>query len=294
MSWGAIARSQCGVIARRQLRDAGLTEGVLRGLISSGALESQARGVYLARGAPLTYAAGLWVALLATGGVLGFGTAAHLWGLTEARPPRSSVIVPATRRVSTPFGTRVHRVFVPASAVQRRNGMPITTRTWTVLDHLGELPYDDACRLADRALQRSWLRPVDMERRLSELPGRTGNAQLREIVARTRDGAAAESERLLHRILRRAGLTEWVANFPLWVGGELIAVVDVALVSQRIAIEVDGWAHHSDVDRFQRDRHRQNTLIGLGWTVLRFTWADLTQRPGYVVATIRGQLARAS
>jgi very-short-patch-repair endonuclease len=294
MSWGAIARSQGGVIARRQLYEAGLTDGVIRGLISSGALESQARGVYLARGAPFTYAARLWVALLATGGVLGFGTAAHLWGLTEVPPPKCAVIVPATRRVSTPFGARVHRVFVPPSAVQRRDGMPITTRTWTVLDQLGELPYDDACRLADRALQRSWIRSVDMGRRLSELPGRKGNAQLRQIVSRTRDGAAAESERVLHRLLRNAGLTEWVANFPLWVAGELIAVVDVALVSQRIAIEVDGWAHHSDVDRFQRDRHRQNSLTGLGWTVLRFTWADLTQRPGYVVATIRGQLARAS
>jgi very-short-patch-repair endonuclease len=294
MSWAAVARSQCGVIARRQLREVGLSDGVIRGLVSSGALESQARGVYLARGAPLTYAARLWVALLATGGVLGFGTAAHLWGLAEVRPPSCAVIVPATRRVSTPFGTRVHRVFVPQSAIQRRDGMPITTRTWTVLDQLGELPYADACRLADRALQRSWLRPIDLQRRLSELPGRKGNAQMRQIAARTRDGAAAESERVLHRLLRQAGLTEWVANYPLWVAGELIAVVDVAVVSRRIAIEVDGWAHHSDVDRFQRDRHRQNSLTGLGWTVLRFTWADLTQRPGYVIATIRGQLARAS
>jgi very-short-patch-repair endonuclease len=61
----------------------------------------------------------------------------------------------------------------------------------------------------------------------------------------------------------------------------------------RLAIEIDGWAYHSDVDRFQRDRRRQNVLVALGWTVLRFTWADLTQRPGYVTAAIRGQLVRA-
>ena len=36
------------------------------------------------------------------------------------------------------------------------------------------------------------------------------------------------------------------------------------------AIEVDGMAHHVDVDRFRRDRRRQNALVALGWTVLRF------------------------
>lgn len=51
-------------------------------------------------------------------------------------------------------------------------------------------------------------------------------------------------------------------------------------------------AHHTDVDRFQRDRSRQNTLVGLGWTVLRFTWADLVERPRYVIATIRRHVAR--
>ena len=61
----------------------------------------------------------------------------------------------------------------------------------------------------------------------------------------------------------------------------------MAFPELRIAIEVDGWAHHSDVDRFRHDRQRQNTLVALGWTVLRFTWTDLTDRPAYVIATIR-------
>jgi very-short-patch-repair endonuclease len=54
---------------------------------------------------------------------------------------------------------------------------------------------------------------------------------------------------------------------------------------------VDGMAHHVDVDRSRRDRARQNDLVGLGWTVLRFTWADLVERPGYVTATIRRLVA---
>lgn len=188
----------------------------------------------------------------------------------------------------------MYRVFVPSERIEHRDGLPLTSRSWTLLDLLGRLPSDDACRLADRALQRGWLSRSDLERRLRDFPGRTGNRQLRMITARSADGAAAESERMLHRLLRRAGIAGWRANHPIWRDGELIAVTDVAVLPARLAIEVDGWAFHSDVDRFQRDRHRQNALQALGWTVLRFTWADLSQRPAYVLATIRGQLARAS
>ena len=45
-------------------------------------------------------------------------------------------------------------------------------------------------------------------------------------------------------------------------------------------------AYHTDVDRFQRDRSKQNALIALGWTVLRFTWSDLIERPGYVIGLL--------
>lgn len=62
--------------------------------------------------------------------------------------------------------------------------------------------------------------------------------------------------------------------------------IDVAFLTRRLAIEVDGWAWHSDVDRFAHDR-RQNALVLTGWTVLRFTWHDLTSRPQTVIAQIR-------
>jgi hypothetical protein len=108
------------------------------------------------------------------------------------------------------------------------------------------------------------------------------------------DGAAARSERVLPTILRRAEISEWVPNYDVWHDGRLVAVVDVALPKLKLAIEVDGMAFHQGPDRFQRDRTRQNALIGLGWTVLRFTWWDLVDRPTYVIATIRRQLAAAA
>jgi predicted transcriptional regulator of viral defense system len=293
VDWAAIARAQDGMISRAQLRKAGLDDAAVRRLADSRALDRHAQGVYLVRGAPLTYRAALWRALLATDGVLGFGTAAHLWGMTDDVPGRVNIVVPPSRHITVPWGVRVHRAFVPRSAVVVHDGLPMTSRTWTLLDHLGRLPWAAASQLADRAMQRSWMRSDDIQRRLSQYPGRQGNATLRRLAGQLEDGAAAKSERLLHRLLR-AGICDWTPNCPVWVDGELIAVVDVAIPSARLAIEIDGMAYHTDAERFQRDRSRQNTLVGLGWTVLRFTWSDLTERPGDVIATIQRHLARAS
>jgi very-short-patch-repair endonuclease len=59
----------------------------------------------------------------------------------------------------------------------------------------------------------------------------------------------------------------------------------------RVAIEVDGWAWHWDAERFRGDRRRQNAVALADWTILRYTWHDLIQRPAQVVAEIRTALA---
>ena len=294
MSWSVVARGQSGAITRDQLRAAGVGDDQIDRFIAGGSLERHANGVYLVRGAPVTYLARVWLAVLATAGIGGFDTAAYLWGVLDTVPSRVHVVVPHERRVHIPSGVRLYRVPAPERARTVLDGIPITTRSWTVLDVLGRMRETAAHRFADRALQQRWITPDDIRCRLAAFPGRTGNRLLRLIVAQSADGAAAESERLLHQILRRAGLTGWRANVPVYGGAQLVAVLDVAFSGAKVAIEIDGWAFHTDVDRFQRDRHRQNALQALGWTVLRFTWADLTTRPDYVVATIRAQLARAS
>jgi very-short-patch-repair endonuclease len=78
----------------------------------------------------------------------------------------------------------------------------------------------------------------------------------------------------------------------VWHAGRFIARIDAAYPERRIAIEVDGFEAHSSPDAFQRDRTRQNRLVALGWTVLRFTWADVVQRPTMVAQTIREAINR--
>jgi hypothetical protein len=73
-------------------------------------------------------------------------------------------------------------------------------------------------------------------------------------------------------------------------GAGLIGYGDIVFARARLVIEIDGWAFHSDQERFQRDRSRQNRLVAAGWTVLRFTWSDLKDRPEAFVAAIRTAL----
>jgi hypothetical protein len=92
-----------------------------------------------------------------------------------------------------------------------------------------------------------------------------------------------------HRV--RTG--RWITLHPgfIWsAAGKLEYWIDDAFGARRLAVEVDGWAWHSDVDRFAQDRRRQNALVLAGWTVLRFTWHDLMSRPQAVVAEIRAAL----
>lgn len=48
--------------------------------------------------------------------------------------------------------------------------------------------------------------------------------------------------------------------------------IDIAFPEHRLALEVDGWAHHGRfLKDFIRDRERQNLLCVHGWRVLRFS-----------------------
>lgn len=281
-------------MSRAQLVAAGCSPSAADRLCRSGALSRIAASVYVVRGAPTTYDTALWHAVLATGGVLGFATAAWLWGCLDSAPDRIDVIVARSDHPRPIRGVRLRRRDYPHHRFTRRQGLPITTRTDSLLDHLGSLRGSPASQLGDRALQRGWLVPDDFAHRLRTRPGQQGNPTLRRLLAQTGDGAAAHSERILHRLLRRAGITQWQANVPIWHEGRLIGVADVLIRAAGLIIEIDGMAFHTDPERFQRDRSRQNDLIAAGWRILRFTWSDLSERPGYVIARVRQQLDAAA
>ena len=288
MTWAEVASKQGGVISRHQLLIAGLSSSAVTRLVDRNELDVMHQGVFLVRGAPVTRLAQVWAAVLGTDGVVGFESAAHLWCQIDDPPVRIHICVDHAVRSHSPHWIALHRVVLPTWARTYRGALPITTRSWTVLDLVAVARREsDAVRLLDRGQQQRWVSPRDIDERLAGAKGRIGNQRLRRLREGVGDGAQAASERRLHRILREGGLAGWEPNFAVALYDDRFAVLDVAFPEWMLAIEVDGWAFHHDVDRFSRDRARQNNLVALGWTVLRFTWADLTQRPGYVLAAIR-------
>jgi very-short-patch-repair endonuclease len=55
-----------------------------------------------------------------------------------------------------------------------------------------------------------------------------------------------------------------------------------------LAVEADGAEVHAGAASLRRDLRRQNLLVAAGWTLLRFTWADL----GTIAATVAAHLGR--
>lgn len=288
----SVAQRQAGVFSRRQATAYGYSLKQIRLRVGRGLWCEVHAGVYAAGSTPVGPLGCAWAAYLAAGpdSAISHLTAARLWELPVEDDGLVHLSVDPARRPRLGPPVRVHRVQVDDTEVTRLDGLPLTVRAVTVLDCLSMLGRDAASRLFDRALQQGWLRQADVERRLRERSGRPGNRQLRRLAARLGTGAQSAAERILHRLLRQAGITGWQAQFLVRLAGRAFRL-DVAFPALRLAIEVDGRVWHSDIERFQADRTRQNALVAAGWTVLRFTWTDLVDQPDIVVQTIRQVLA---
>ena len=66
--------------------------------------------------------------------------------------------------------------------------------------------------------------------------------------------------------------------------GRFVGRADLYYRAARLVIEYDGGHHR---DRLVEDNRRQNLLINAGFRLLRFTAADIYNRPGVVFAQVR-------
>jgi len=66
--------------------------------------------------------------------------------------------------------------------------------------------------------------------------------------------------------------------------------VDFLWADHFLIVEVDGWGSHGTRSAFEEDRARDARLATLGYSVVRFTWRQVTRDPSGVAATIRALL----
>ena len=96
-------------------------------------------------------------------------------------------------------------------------------------------------------------------------------------------------ERSALRLVRDAGLPEPTLQHKV-TAQDFVAYLDLAWPAQMVAMECDSVEHHLSVAAFQRDRDRRRTLLGLGWSVLEFTYRDVTRHPAKVLGDLRRHL----
>ena len=282
-----IVRHQDGVITLPQARRAGLSQDAIDRLVRSRHWRRLARGVYFVDDRPFTDAARIRGMVWSYGNAAAAsGLAAAWWhGLSLDAPDVVEVTVPRKRQPTPLPGSRLRRRDLVGADIVERQRLRLTSLPLTIVE--ASVRPGGGSRVMDSALQR---RANLRELQLAHLrnKGRHGAPAARRLLEVASAGARSHAERLLIQLLKDDGITGWIANYP--VGGYL---VDIAFPGLRIAIEVDGWAFHSDRQVFQSDRVRQNQIALLGWQVLRFTWFDLTERPQRVLAQIRRAICAA-
>jgi very-short-patch-repair endonuclease len=283
---------QDGVLARRQALSNGMTVGQIRTRLSSGRWSIVQPGVYRSTDhrvstASRVRAVGLWAG---DHSLLSGLAAAWWWGLTDVEPETVDLVTSPQRHLRPRPGTRILRRRLPSADRAWLKAAPVTGLALSTLTGAVALGTNGPA-LLDRALQT---RVTLSELRLAHYRnlGMYGSACAGQLLRAAADGSAAESERRFVALLKSAGIRGWRVNYR-WNPTNNRTTVDIAFVTERLAIEIDGWAWHHSPDRFQRDRAKQNQLVGAGWTVLRFTWFDLTNRPDDVIRQVRAALAAA-
>lgn len=222
-------------------------------------------------------------------------TAAALWGLEVplVEPdPRVHLTVPATTRVRHRADRWIHCADVPAHRVQVREGIALTSpgRTW--LDLAATIPPAALLALADQMLARRYP-PQEFTRLLAEAGPARGVRAARRVAAVADPLAGSPMESVLRWLILEAALPRPVLQHRVRdTGGRFVGEVDLAWPSARVLVEFDGNVHR-ERRVFVDDLRRQNGLVVAGWTVLRFSSADVRGRAEWVIAMIRAALAAA-
>jgi hypothetical protein len=260
-----LAARQHALLTRSQALGTGMTDEMIRHRIATGRWVRVAGGVYRLAGAPVTWKQRALAACLVAGpgAVVSHRSAAVLWGVSGFRPGRVEITVPPGRSGRNALA-RVHRS--QADGV-RREGIPVT-RPARMLGDLARVVGNDVLEEAvDDVLCRRLCR-------LGDLPAR---GALRTVLEAWNGDGMAEgvAEMRVVRELLAAGLPQPVRQYEIWVGGVLVARVDLAYPDHRLAMELDGFRWHAGRGPFRSDRLRRNRIEAAGWRLLEAAPEDV-------------------
>lgn len=269
---------QHGLITTAQAVALGLTPDGIRHRVRTGQWQRERVGLYRIAGSATTPTRSVMGAVLRAGAPswASHFTSLSMWAYRgfDRFPIEVSVLLERRPRIP---GVRVHRTgTLKTEDLRVLDGIPVLSAARTLADCSSR--FDDRAlgALVDEGLRRRVLTLGELHALLRRLPtiapGRSPARLERVLRARTAGYHPGDSEleSRVSRVIVDAGFPTPVRQHRVTVGGRTY-FLDLAYPDVKVAIEVDGFDYHRDRGAFDRDRMRQNDLVGVGWTVLRFT-----------------------
>lgn len=286
----AVSARQFGVFGSLQASECGISEDALYRASRAGRLVRVRSGIYRDPSAPPSWKqelmwAQLWAGKLA---VLSHRSAAALHGLWGFDPGPVELTAPIARRA--PKGVVVHRGQLVGADVVTRGPLRVSSPTRTLVE-IAAVSGEEVAEIAlDCALHKGLTSiPYLMARlRADGTNGRKGASRLlrlAELRVPIPTGLESPLETKFLRLLRSARLPQPEAGVP--VGPYRL---DFAYPHAKLGIELEGHEYHSGKKALARDVARRNYFLELGWSILYFTWDDVTKDSSGVVRRVRGHL----
>jgi hypothetical protein len=280
-----LAARQNGNVTHRQLLDAGLSRDEVAWRCEVGWLIRRHTGVFALGHLPGSRESGWQAAVLALGdgAVLSHASAAALWGMVRGTA-LTEVTVPTQAGHAKRDGIVVHRQRLPAHHVTTHRGIPVTTPIRTLLDYAAVASLGAVFRAFEQAQVHLRVPPAPLAAEVISRSRQRGNGRLRRVLAGAVDPAEVRSvlELRFLRMCAAHGLPRPLVNVPIGVW-----TPDFLWPEWRLVVETDGVAFHRTAAARSRDARKDEAMRALGLTVVRLTWADVTERPAETARGIR-------
>lgn len=289
----AVVETQIGMVSRRQLDAAGVTDKGIRVQLKARRWQRVHPGVFATFTGPLPRTAVLWAAMLyaGEGAALSHDTAAELHELTDDVERTVHVTVPVERRVQSREGVRIHYAHrLPRTRIDTRVPAIVNVDD-TVLDlvDVSRRP-KEAIDWVARACQRRRTSPERLRAALALRKKIRWRAMVEAALTDVAAGAETPLElAYLQKVERAHRLPGGVRQRHRRTSGRS-QWIDVEYAAFAVRVELDGRIGHVEDGAF-RDRRRDNASAVEGFTTLRFGWVDVYHDACATAAQVGGLLA---
>jgi hypothetical protein len=269
----------------RELRTAGLSHNAIAWRARKGRLARPHHGIYTSGVDGLLDAVHAALVAAPPLAVVGFHTAASLYGFGVVPTSDVHLAVPA----GTPFPQRggivAHQVALAIGEPVDVLGVPCVPPARAAVDLARLLPRPDAIAVLDAAL---YCGACTLDSLLAELARHDhlrGVCRARQVVPLADGRAECRQESQLRLVLHDGGVRGLTPQVSVVDdSGRPRYRIDLADEEHRVGLEYDGVSH-LDRPRMRVDRARHNWLSERGWTMRYFTDHDIYRDPDSVVPT---------